>query len=91
MFIYCLLVYLVASKCVYICTFELGSFWMNSVYIQYALSGSGGRALQMDLNRIAETADTSTNKGLGYVLTGKLIICFRSHFLLICFNSPRSD
>lgn len=30
-----------------------------------------GRALQRDLNRIAETADTSTSEGLGYVLTGE--------------------
>jgi uncharacterized membrane protein len=29
-----------------------------------------GRDIQMDLNRIAETADTSTYKGLSYVLTG---------------------
>lgn len=30
-----------------------------------------GRSLQLDLDRIAETADTSTSEGLGYVLTGK--------------------
>lgn len=29
-----------------------------------------GRSLQKDLNRIAETADTSTSQGLHYVLTG---------------------
>ncbi|KAK6143231.1 hypothetical protein DH2020_023579 [Rehmannia glutinosa] len=29
-----------------------------------------GRSLQKDLNRIAETADTSTSEGLHYVLTG---------------------
>ena len=30
-----------------------------------------GRALQRDLERIAETADTSTPAGLSYVLTGE--------------------
>lgn len=30
-----------------------------------------GRSLQRDLDRIAETADTSTPEGLSYVLTGK--------------------
>lgn len=29
------------------------------------------RSLQRDLDRIAETADTSTSEGLNYVLTGE--------------------
>lgn len=41
-----------------------------------------GRTLQGDLNRIAETADTSSADGLGYVLTGEpiyIIIHAHSH------------
>ncbi|GMP60773.1 hypothetical protein CsSME_00023497 [Camellia sinensis var. sinensis] len=37
--------------------------------LQVGLLGMG-RSLQRDLNRIAETADTSTSEGLSYVLTG---------------------
>lgn len=35
------------------------------------------RELQRDLNRIAETADTSTTEGLSYILTGRanMYIC----------------
>lgn len=38
--------------------------------IELMISKAGkGRDNKMDLNRIAETADTSTYKGLSYVLT----------------------
>lgn len=46
------------------------------------------RTLQKDLNRIAETADTSSSEGLSYVLTGNvyyqvfLFLDFKLHFLL---------
>ncbi|KAK9934338.1 hypothetical protein M0R45_021486 [Rubus argutus] len=38
-----------------------------------------GRDIQMDLNRIAETADTSTYKGLSYVLTETIVALLRHH------------
>lgn len=34
---------------------------------------NAGRALQTDLNRIAETADTSTYEGLNSILTGEYL------------------
>ncbi|KAJ0014227.1 hypothetical protein Pint_20558 [Pistacia integerrima] len=40
------------------------------IKLQVGLLGMG-RSLQKDLNRIANTADTSTPEGLSYVLTGK--------------------
>ncbi|ONI04782.1 hypothetical protein PRUPE_6G339400 [Prunus persica] len=44
--------------------------------LQVGLLGMG-RALQRDLNRIAETADTSTSEGLGYVLTETTLALLR--------------
>ncbi|KAL2511809.1 hypothetical protein Adt_17409 [Abeliophyllum distichum] len=44
--------------------------------LQVGLLGMG-RSLQMDLNRIAETADTSTSDGLHYVLTETILALLR--------------
>ncbi|KAH0994698.1 hypothetical protein GBA52_018562 [Prunus armeniaca] len=44
--------------------------------LQVGLLGMG-RALQRDLNRIAETADPSTSEGLGYVLTETTLALLR--------------
>lgn len=46
-------------------------FCMGLCLLKVGLLGLG-RSLQKDLNRIAETADTSTSQGLHYVLTGNL-------------------
>ncbi|XP_004301524.1 PREDICTED: uncharacterized protein DDB_G0271670-like [Fragaria vesca subsp. vesca] len=48
----------------------------NVVKLQVGLLGTV-RALQRDLDRIAETADTSTPKGLGYILTEATVALLR--------------
>lgn len=42
----------------------------SGLFPQVALLGMA-RSFQKDLDRIAETADTSTSEGLNYVLIGK--------------------
>lgn len=46
------------------------------IKLQVGLLGMG-RSLQMDLNRIAETADTSSSSGLSYVLTETTLALLR--------------
>ncbi|PRQ54140.1 hypothetical protein RchiOBHm_Chr2g0174231 [Rosa chinensis] len=50
---------------------SLGQTSVVKLQLQVTLSNTG-RAVQTDLNRIAETADTSTRTGLRYVLRGEL-------------------
>ncbi|KAM5561514.1 hypothetical protein ABKV19_022223 [Rosa sericea] len=49
---------------------------LNVVKLQVGLLGTA-RALQKDLDRIAETANTSTRKGLSYVLTEATVALLR--------------
>lgn len=51
-------------------SYSLNIFLNFLFHLKVGLLGMG-RSLQRDLDRIAETADTSTPEGLGYVLTGK--------------------
>ncbi|GMP60771.1 hypothetical protein CsSME_00023497 [Camellia sinensis var. sinensis] len=51
--------------------------------LQVGLLGMG-RSLQRDLNRIAETADTSTSEGLSYVLTETTLALLRHPDYCIC-------
>ncbi|KAM5581840.1 hypothetical protein ABKV19_010868 [Rosa sericea] len=55
---------------------SLGQTSVVKLQLQVTLSNTG-RALQTDLNRIAETADTSTRTGLRYVLRDTAVALFR--------------
>ncbi|XP_040369755.1 uncharacterized protein LOC121051449 [Rosa chinensis] len=55
---------------------SLGQTSVVKLQLQVTLSNTG-RAVQTDLNRIAETADTSTRTGLRYVLRDTAVALFR--------------
>ncbi|KAK9071575.1 hypothetical protein SSX86_008003 [Deinandra increscens subsp. villosa] len=64
--------------CIFIkwCSGDLDTAKRSVLKLQVGLLGTG-KSLQKDLNRIAESADTSTSKGLNYVLQESILALLR--------------
>lgn len=63
---------------------NLSFIFLVIIFVKVGLLGMA-RVLQRDLNRIADTADTSSSEGLSYVLTGEASIGVNSsHLFLTC-------
>lgn len=71
----------------------VSSLYCFTIFFIYCVSKVGllglGRALQRDLNRIANTADTSTSEGLSYVVTGELYQSVPSHLVSVYFSCEK--